>query len=175
MNINEILKESEVFNIYENKNLIRSIIDKIKKWSWKKVKKTLQGSFRYLVKFAQDKGIEKQVLDIINKMIGKQYKNLNDIMKLSLKEEVLYENELWSEVKNNFYNAISFYPLLEAFIELDKVIKDAGGADMKYVATYGLIWASIVGGKVLTTQFNKKRKEKEIDDVGKAYRDMEGI
>jgi hypothetical protein len=175
MNIDEVLKESERIDIYENKSLIISVLNKIKNWSWDKAKKTLQSSFRYFIKFAKDKGIEKQVLNIINRMVGKQYRNLNDLMKVSLKEDVLYEGEWWDEAKNNFYGAVSFYPLLQAFLELDKVIKDAGGADMKYVAIYALIWASIVSGKVLTTQYKKKKKSKEIDDVGKAYRDMIGM
>jgi hypothetical protein len=171
MNIDKILTESEVFNVYENKSLVRSTIDKIKKWTWDKAKKTLQGAFRYLVKFAKDKGIEKQVLNIINTMIGKQYRSLSDLMKISLKEDVLYEGEWWDEAKGNFYGAVSFYPLLTAFLELDKVIKDAGGADMKYVAIYALIWASIVSGKVLSNQY-KKKKGQEVDDVGKAYRNL---
>jgi hypothetical protein len=175
MNIDKILTESEVFNVYENKSLVRSTIDKIKKWTWDKAKKTLQGAFRYLVKFAKDKGIEKQVLNIINTMIGKQYRSLSDLMKISLKEDVLYEGEWWDEAKGNFYGAVSFYPLLQAFLELDKVIKDAGGADMKYVAIYALIWASIVSGKVLSNQYKKKKADKEIDDVGKAYRNMMGM
>ena len=84
MKIKDVLRESEKFDIYENKNLVKSTIDKIKKLSWSKAKKILQGGFRYLNKFAKDKGIEKQVLNIINKMLGKQYRNLNDLMKISL-------------------------------------------------------------------------------------------
>jgi hypothetical protein len=171
MDIDKVLKESEVYEIYEDKNLVKSTIDKIKKWSWEKAKKTFQGAFRYLIKFAKDKGIEKEVLNIINRMIGKQYRNLNDLMKISLKEDVLYEGEWWDEAKGNFYGAVSFYPLLTAFIELDKVIKDQGGADMKYVAIYALIWAAIVSGKVLSNQY-KKKKGQEVDDVGKAYRNL---
>jgi hypothetical protein len=173
MNIDKILTESEVFNVYENKSLIRSTIYKIKKWTWDKAKKTLQGAFRYLVKFAKDKGIEKQVLNIINTMVGKQYRSLNALMKISLKENVLYENKWWDEAKGNFYGAASFYPLLQAFLELDKVIKDVGDADdMKYVTIDALIWASIVSGKVLSNRYKKKKVEKDIDDVGKAYRNM---
>jgi hypothetical protein len=96
-------------------------------------------------------------------------------MKISLKENVLYENKWGDEAKGNFYGAASFYPLLQAFLELDKVIKDVGDADMKYVAIYALILASIVSGKVLSNQYKKKKTEKEIDDVGKAYRDMVGV
>jgi hypothetical protein len=175
MNIDKVLKESEVYEIYEDKNLVKVAIDKIKRWSWDKAKKTLQGAFRYLIKFAKDKGIEKQVLDIINRMVGKQYRSLSDLMKISLKEDVLYEGEWWDEAKGNFYGAVSFYPLLTAFLELDKVIKGQGGADMKYVAIYALIWASIVSGKVLSNQYKKKKADKEIDDVGKAYRNMMGM
>jgi hypothetical protein len=171
MDIDKVLKESEVYEIYEDKNLVKSTIDKIKNWSWEKAKKTFQGAFRYLIKFAKDKGIEKEVLNIINRMIGKQYRNLKDLMKISLKEDVLYEGEWWDEAKGNFYGAVSFYPLLTAFIELDKVIKGQGGADMKYVAIYALIWAAIVSGKVLSNQY-KKKKGQEVDDVGKAYRNL---
>ena len=167
MKIKDVLRESEKFDIYENKNLVKSTIDKIKKLSWSKAKKILQGGFRYLIKFAKDKGIEKQVLNIINKMLGKQYRNLNDLMKISLKEDVLYEGEAWDEMKNNFYNAVSFYPLLQAFLELDKVVKNVdGGADMKYVTIYALIWVSIVSGKLI----GGKLKDSGYGTVGKIGR-----
>jgi len=171
MNLDFILQESVKIELYEDKSFIRRVISDIGKWSWNKVKKTLQNAFKYLIRFAKDKDIEKEVLSIINKMIGKQYRKLEDLTKVSLKEDVLYENKWWDEAKGNFYGAISFYPLLQAFIELDKVVKDAGGADMKYVLIYALIWASIVSGKVLLS----RKKLDDVDDVGKAYRNLMGI
>jgi len=172
MNLNIILQESTNVKLYEDKSFIRKVISDISKWSWSKAKKYLQNAVKYLIQFAKDKGIEKEILSIINRMVGKQYKRLEDLIKINLKEDILYENEWWDEAKDNFYGAISFYPLLQAFLELDKVVKDAGGADMKYVLIYALIWASIVSGKVLS---NKRKNKSGVDDVGKAYRNLMGI
>jgi len=170
MNIDFVLKESDKVELYENKSLVRKIIADILKLSWEKAKNKLMDSFKYLIKFAKDKGIENDVLSIINNFTGKNYKKLDDLLKIHIKEDVLYENKWWDEAKNNFYGAISFYPLLQAFLELDKVIKNTGGANMKYVIIYALIWASIVSGKVLLNNMGK-----DEDDVGKAYKQMMGI
>jgi len=177
MNIDILLKEQDNIILFESKSAFRDAINKIKNWTWNKAKDKIQKSFRYVVSFAKTHNVEKELLFIINKLLGNgTYTNLNQLNKLSLKEGILLEdNSFWKEMVNNLYGAMSFYPLLEALLELDKLVKNQGGADIKYVLSYALIWVLIVTGKVsiskIKANLNKKKKNKP-DKIGTAYKNM---
>ncbi|MCK5016107.1 MAG: hypothetical protein KAS32_03465 [Candidatus Peribacteraceae bacterium] len=63
----------------------------------------------------------------------------------------------WKEIGNNMYAAVSFYPILMVFLELDKVIKGLDGASTRAVIIYGLMWLLIVTGKVISNSFSSRR------------------
>jgi len=169
MNIDLVIQENEKVLLQENMAFIKKTIDKITKTPWKKAKTFLQNSFRTLVKLTKEYGIEDEVLSIINKMVKGQYKKMTDISNTKIKESVNEGfGDFWDEAKGSFYGATSFYPLLQAFIELDKVVKGTDpGADLGYVGVYGLMWAAIVGAKTISGKINKKQ-----NDIGKAYMEM---
>lgn len=162
MNIELILNEYNKVYINESTGIVRKAIDKIKKLPIQKAKNLMRSSFLSLVSYAKKNDIEDEVLSIINKLLDANYKRLKDIANKKINSYLKENNEYWDEAKKNMYGAASFYPLLQAFLELDKVVKDTGDASLGYVGVYGLIWAAVVGGKVLSNKLKKSDNIKQL-------------
>ena len=156
--------EIKKYQIYEDKNFVRNAVDKIKNLVWVKIRKKLRQSFSTLLSWARKNNKEQEILSVFNKYTGKNKSKLSDYSKLKISES-LNEGDWAKEAGSNLYNALAFYPLLTAFIELDKLVKGVGGADLKYVITYALIWVAIITGKVLKDQIIKKKETSIIKGV----------
>ena len=174
MNIDQIEKQDERIALVENTSKIKKMIKDLMKMPWNKAKSFMKSKFTEFVKFSQNNGIEQDVLDIINKLVHGKYRRLRDVMTEGIKKSTINEANWWEEAKGSAFGAASFYPLLQAFLELDKVVKSTGDASMSYVGAYGLIWASIISAKVLKDKVISKepKKKKAYDTVGKAYMEM---
>jgi len=171
MNLELIIQQKQKVQLQEDTSLIRKTIDTIRKLPWKKAKSLLQKSFRGMVKFARSNGIEDDLLRILNKLMDNQYNKLQDIVNTKVNESV-NESSWWDEAKGSMFGAASFYPLLQAFIELDKVVKDSGQASMGYVGVYGLIWAAVISGKVVKDKVIDKSVNKAKSSKNKKLNDL---
>lgn len=150
MDIDLVIQESEEILLKEGAGDFTQGLKQLSRLTWTNAKEEMLSAFQELSKFIVDNNLEQKVIDIISKGTGHRFSNLKQVLSVKISESSIDEGVMknwWDEARGNFYGAISFYPLLQAFIELDRVIKGAGGANMKYVVIYGLMWAAIVAGK----------------------------
>ena len=129
-----------------------------------------------MVDIFKKNGLEKDALRIINKHYGVNYKSLMQLQK----SPALIENKTinedwcvwWKEATANMYGALSFYPLLQAFLELDKLVKHSGDADISYVMTYFLMWIAIITGKIAISGMTKTQGQRiKLDRLNKGKTD----
>lgn len=154
MKLEHILEYDEKIVMTENKSLIMKVLNDLGRMGWSQAKKHLRGEALEFVSLIKgDPNVEKAVLKIVNKHLGTSFTNLNSIFGKALVEQTNKVDEglkdWWKEASGNMYGALSFYPLLTAFLELDKVVKGVDGMNVKAVIVYFLMWILIVTGKVL--------------------------
>ena len=160
MKLEYILEYDEKIVMTENKSLIMKVLNDLGRMGWAQAKKHLRSeAMEFVSAIKDDPNAEKAVLRIVNKHLGTSFTNLNSIFGKALVEQTNRVDEglkdWWKEASGNMYGALSFYPLLTAFLELDKVVKGAEGMDVKATMVYFLMWILIVTGKVLSTSVGK--------------------
>lgn len=171
MNINGLIKVCDEIELNEDTNFIKSVVSKLGKMSWDAAKKFLKQKAQEFVAFIKDDPYidDANVLRIINTRFGTTFSSTSSVFAKALVENTNRVDEglkeWWKEASGNFYGAISFYPLLTAFLEMDKVIKGTGDANVRTMAIYFLIWVLIISGKVISGQIGKPGEEKETGAV----------
>ncbi len=161
--LQEVNKTSEILTLLENQSLIKKVFNTLKNVTCGKAKQLFKKSTKRMIDFFKKQDVEKDAINIINKYFGVNYKSLDQLQK----SPVLIENKLinedwcswWKEASNNMYDALSFYSLLQAFLELDKLIKHSDDANISYVMVYFLIWSAIISGKII---INDTKRQTEI-------------
>jgi len=141
-------------------NIIINNLKKLFSKPAKKVMMTFQDSFRKFIKIVRQENIEDDILKILNKHAGKNYKSLEQILKSKpLTEEKLNEDwaHFWDTIKSEAFPSLAFYPMLTVFLEIDKIIKGSD-ANFKIIAVYSILWLFLVSGKFVK-QFIKWKKE----------------
>ena len=167
MNIDGILEVCVEMEINENIGAIKDIVNRLGRMPWDTAKKFLKQKAREFVAFAKDDPYidENNVLRIINTRFGTHFSDVNSIFAKGLVESVDRVDEglkdWWNEAAKNMYGALSFYPLLTAFLEFDKIIKGTGDANIRSMVIYFLVWILIISGKVVSGLINKPGEEKD--------------
>jgi len=141
-------------------NIIINNLKKLFNKPAKKVIMTFQDSFRKLINIAKKNDIENDLLKILNKHAGKNYKSLEQILKgKPITEEKLNEDwaHFWETVKSEAFPSLSFFPALNIWLEIDKLIKGSD-ASTKTIIVYAIIWLLLISGKFIK-QFYKWKKD----------------
>ena len=153
------------FNYYVqiNENKTSDLIKKIIQ-SPMKYKTVLQKNFDRMIRIINNNDLEEQFLAIINKQFKTHYKSLKELQ--NLKEGVITEDwkhflQFW---KGETYPALSIFPTLQIWFEVDKLLDGVNLADLnwKKIVIYGLFWLIIVTGQHALL-WNKWRKEHPED------------
>jgi hypothetical protein len=171
MNIDGILEVCVEMEINENIGAIKDIVNRLGRMPWDTAKKFLKQKAREFVAFAKDDPYidENNVLRIINTRFGTHFSDVNSIFAKGLVESVDRVDEglkdWWNEAAKNMYGALSFYPLLTAFLEFDKIIKGTGDANIRSMVIYFLVWILIISGKVVSGLINKPGEEKDAGNI----------
>jgi len=141
---------------------------KLSKKPAKAVEKELKSGWVAFEKVLKSNRLEQDALDIINKHLKTSYKNLSQITNAAIAKiptKKLYEEELqenfkhyWELIKAEAFPILAFYPMLQVWLELDKLVKSTGQANYTAMAVYGLFWAFLVSGKYLKS-WKKWKKE----------------
>jgi len=164
------------FNYYEkrttmvNENMVTDIIKNVINKA-DTMKNTLKNNFNKFITLLVDKGIDKEFLNIINKQFKTNYKTIGQLQSL---KESSYLNEDWKNFlrffKGETYPALSIFPTLQIWFEIDKLLNNVGITDLnwKKIAIYGTLWVIIVTGQHAIL-WNKWRKEhpEEYEKEGK--------
>lgn len=169
----------DVLLLQEDKNFILKTIKAIFKKSHKFYRKELEKAITDVSKAVKATGKEKEMVGIINKRSGLRINSLTDLKQhtrlIESKKKNVNEGfgEWWKEASSNAYGALAFYPLLTMFLELDKVIKGLPDASLRTTIIYLLIWVLIISGKIQRKDLITRKREKEWNKVGTAYKDNE--
>lgn len=158
MRLDDILEVGNQYTLLENKSYVIGVINKLKNMTWNKFQSFLRDKVKEFFNKLEASGINrKQILDIVNKRMWAGIKSPNQLNK-TIRESRLDEGfgEWWKEASGNLYGALSFYPILMTFIELDKVIKQTNDADLRAMAIYFIIWVAIITGKVVSGKLVSK-------------------
>jgi uncharacterized protein (UPF0335 family) len=159
---NELETFTEITNIDENRSFIMTTIKDLFSKSYGKVKTSLTLAARKVMKFFKENGLEKEIIDIINKSLGTGYHSFNQLVKIPIKENINEGFKEWyDEAKMHGYNALAFYPLLNMFMEIDKLIK---GQDysMRILIVYFVLWVGVIAGKITKDKISQKAQIKAL-------------
>jgi len=161
MKFNNYLKEQDI-----NENVILDTLKKIARKPANTVLKMFKDGFKKFVGIfqEQDDMTQQHVLSAINKAYGTNYRGVDDLKKAiraNLKESSEL-NEDWSHywdlIKGEAFPALSFYPALTVWLEIDKWIRQSGDVNSRVIIVYGLIWLLLISGKFVKG-FRKWKKE----------------
>jgi len=164
-------------NYINEKLLVEAVFEKyLKKLSNKPAntaEKTFKNSWIKLANILKSNQLENDALDIINKHLNTKYTSLDQISKMQIasmpNEGVLIEDfkHYWNLIKTEGFPILSFYPMLQVWLEIDKLIKGSG-ADYTAMGVYGLFWALLVSGKFIKGWSKwKKENPEEYEKEGK--------
>ena len=141
-------------------NIIMKSLRKLFSKPSKKVMMIFQNSFKKFIKWANQESLDVQILKILNQQAMKNYDSLEKI----LKERPIVEGEMnedwahfWDTIKGEAFPSLSFYPALQIWLEIDKLIKGSD-ASTKTMIVYAIIWFLLVSGKFVK-HFYKWKKE----------------
>lgn len=137
-----------------------SVIDKYKKvilsMSNNKVESFLLSYFKKFKKLVKKAGVEKEVVAVINKHLRTNYKSLTDI---SILGEGMFQDYVeW--MKDQLIPAVSIFPTLQIWFEIDKILDGVAIADLNYkkIVIYGLFWIMLVSGQFLSRRWKKSNQ-----------------
>jgi len=156
MKIDEVIEVSENIIMNENITFIKDLLNKMGRMSWDSAKKFLKEKAKEFVYYIRDNADfdENAILRIVNTRLDTHFSNMNSLFAKALVERTDKLDEglkdWWAEAKTSMYGALSFYPLLTVFLELDKVIKGSGDANVRAMMIYFIVWVLIVSGKVIS-------------------------
>jgi hypothetical protein len=128
-------------------------IKKLKNLSWSQVKKRFSDGWlriKNMIDNSDNKELKDSVIMIINKYMKTNYDSLDDV-RLALQEsDELNEDasHWWEIVKGEAFPTLSFYPALQCWLELDKLLK-GNGFDARVMLVYAIFWLLLISGKYI--------------------------
>ena len=147
-----------------NENVFVDVLKKVKNKTSDAVLKMFKDSWNRLVGILQNRNLEKDALDIINKHLNTKYKSLDQISRAKMISSVMPEGIMnenfayyWKEISAQLFPVLSFYPALKCFLELDKLLASSGDMNIRTLIVYGVFFVSLISGKYLLS-WNKWRK-----------------
>ena len=151
MRFDNYLKED-----YLNENIIIDTLKKIAGKPANAVMKLFKDGFKKFIDIfqEQDDMTQEKILAAINKGFGVSYKNTSDLkgaMSANLKESTVLNEDwahYWGLIKGEAFPALSFYPALTVWLEIDKLLR-GNDANTRVIVVYGLLWLLLISGKFI--------------------------
>ena len=166
-----------------NENIIIDTLKKIAGKPANTVMKMFKDGYKKFVDIfqEQDDMAQEKILGAINKAYGTNYRNANDLKKqinANLKESTELNEDwarYWGMIKGEAFPALSFYPALTVWLELDKWVRQSGDVNSRVVIVYGLIWLLLISGKFISgfRKWKKEQPEEYYEERPKAKARME--
>ena len=120
-----------------------------------KAEKVMKNSWDQFSNLLKAKVLEDDAIVIINKHFSTNYTSLGQIDKKkisSLPSIKIIDEDLknyWKYIKSEAFPALAFYPVLNVFMELDKLVKGSD-ANIKIMIFYSAMWIMLSSGKFIT-------------------------
>jgi len=150
-------------NRYLNeKNIITQTMENIKNLSSNKAKRMMKSSWDEFVRRTKDyPELQEKILKLINAQFKTNFRSLEEIGRMRVQEGLDEDfKHYWNWFKDQTWPAISIFPSLSIWFEVDKLLDGAGITDLdfKRIVVYGIMWVLFVTGKHIT-QWKKWKKE----------------
>jgi len=178
MRFDNYLKEDNI-----NENIILDTIKKIAGKPANAVMKMFKDGYKKFVGIfqEQDEMTQEKILGAINKAYGTNYKGVGDLKKqirANLKESTELNEDFkhyWDLIKGEAFPALSFYPALTVWLEIDKWVRQSGDPNARVIIVYGLIWLLLLSGKFVSgfRKWKKEQPEEYYEERPKAKARME--
>jgi len=144
-----------------NEGILDFAIRRLKNLKANAAKRLFKDSWIKFVKMIKSKGLEKDVLDILNKYTGKKYKSLDKITTSKLQESAELSEDFahwWRKVRDEAFPTLAFYPALTVWLEIDKLI-GGSDADLKKIGIYAMFWLLLISGKYVAEWMKWKKEQ----------------
>lgn len=108
---------------------------------------------------------EQEVCDAINRNMRTHITSFNDIDEASVQainEEMMTESldSFWKLAKQEAGGALIFWPILNVWTEIDKIIRGHGDtASNRTIIVYGLIWVTLVVAKHMHSKWQNNKEQ----------------
>ena len=159
MRLETYLKEDKILN---EGAFLQKLLNKIGNKSTNLVKKIFKDNWIKLANIIKSNSLEKSALSIINRYLKTNFRSLDQIENMAIKESVNEDfKHYWDIVKAEGFPTLAFYPMLQVWFEVDKLLKGTGEANIKVMLTYGLFWVLLVSGKHIKGWFDWKKANPE--------------
>lgn len=149
-------------------NNVTDLISRLIQMGYRKAEKELQGSTKTLIQHLMDIGMADEALLIVNKHLRTNFKSLKDLgrkHRIAIREgdEMLNEDlkHLWKFVESQAWGGIVFYPILQMYMELDRLLSGSG-FDVKKTLVYASVFLFVMSAKHLQL-FKKWKKESPVE------------
>lgn len=123
--------------------------------------------WKKLVGILQAHQLEKDALKIINKRLGTNFRNLDQISDSKIKKMSMAENtdvlnedlaHWWRTIKDNAFPSLAIFAALQICFELDKLLEESKDFELERVILYASFWVFLITGHYIKS-WNKWRKE----------------
>ena len=151
---------------------VQKYFKKLVKMKPGKAEKLMKKSWSDLSTILKSRLLEDDAVKIINKHLGTKFRRLIEIDKAAIASlpSVRMNEDLkhyWDFIKGEAFPALSFYPALTAWMELDKLISSTGDFDGTKFGVYALFWVILLSSKFLNLWKKwKKNNPKEFEKEG---------
>ena len=139
---------------------VQKYFKELEKMSTSKVEKVLKSGWMELRDVLIERGLEEKAISIINKRFHTNFKSFTHIDKMSIGKPKMVNEDFkhyWDFIKSEAFPALSFFPALQAWLEINQLLSGEGFSSVKF-GVYGIFWVLLVSGKFVTL-WNKWKKE----------------
>ncbi len=171
MKFENYLKEQNL-----NENIIIDTLKKIAGKPANTVMKLFKDGFKKFIGLfqEQDDMTQQDILGAINKGFGLKLKDVDDLkrqIRANLKESEQLDEDwkhYWDLIKGEAFPALSFYPALTVWLEIDKLIR-GNDANTRVIIVYGLLWLLLISGKFIKgfREWKKNNPEEYAEEYPK--------
>ena len=163
--------EDHLEDSYLAEGKMDNILKKLWRMPLKQAEKLMRDSWKKMTSVIKKQGKEEEILHLINKYFTTGFRNLDDVARQKIKEskdERVNEDlaHFWDLAKVELFPAFSFYPALQVWMNIDKIIQGEP-ASFKVIAAYSLWFLFLISGKHIA-QWAKWKKDnpKEFEKEG---------
>jgi len=164
------------YMLNENNNILMKYFRRLFKLPPSKAKKELENNWKKLSTTIKRNNLEDDALEIINRNFGTNYTSLDEIDRIKITklptmktyESIINEDfkHFWETVRTEGFPTLSFWPALQCWLEIDKLIKGMD-VDATAISIYGTLWLGLITGRfVMGWKRWKKQKPEEWEAEG---------
>ena len=158
-----------------SENFVSNIFKKIIKKPANSAMKEIKAGFKEFISYSHklDEPAQKDVLRLINRAMGTNYKSIDDLAKVynnKISESFELNEDFkhwWAIIKDQGWFNITFYPALQVWFEIGSILTNLlknepiDPTSIKKAAFFGVLWIALASGKFIKEFFQWKKQNPE--------------